>query len=86
MDYYWYDFAGNVGVVLIIGTYLALQLGRMQSADRRFSLLNLVGAGLILLSLAFEFNLSAFIVEVFWAAISLIGLFRPRQNAPADAT
>jgi hypothetical protein len=39
-------------------------------------LLNLVGAGLILLSLAFRFNLSAFLMEAAWALVALYGLAR----------
>jgi hypothetical protein len=33
-----------------------------------------VGAGLVLISLFGEFNLSAFLVEFFWLIISLYGL------------
>jgi hypothetical protein len=76
LNYYWYDFLGNVGVLTILWCYLSLQLGRMSSDDLRFSLLNGVGAICILISLIFEYNLSAFLIEVFWLLISLLGLFR----------
>jgi hypothetical protein len=38
-----------------------------------YSLANALGAVLILVSLYFDFNLSAVIIELFWAAISLMG-------------
>jgi len=39
-------------------------------------LLNLIGAGLILTSLAYHFNLSAFLMEAAWALVALFGLLR----------
>jgi hypothetical protein len=92
--YAWYDALGNVGVALIVGSYLALQLGRLRGESALYSGLNAIGAALVLVSLAFDFNLSAFIVEAFWVAISLFGLVRawqrrretpeaPREEPPA---
>lgn len=74
MDYAWYDFVGNIGVVLILATYLALQLGRMDAKQLSYSLLNGLGAVLILISLCFTFNLSSFVIEIAWIVISLIGI------------
>jgi hypothetical protein len=46
--------------------------------------LNAVGAGLITLSLCFDFNLSAFLIELAWILISLYGIVaRLRQRARA---
>jgi hypothetical protein len=67
---------GFIGVVLIIGAYLLLQLDKLASSSPAYSLLNAVGAMLIIVSLVFRFNLSAFIVEAFWVLISLLGLWR----------
>jgi len=72
--YEWHDILGNLGVVLIIGTYLLLQIDRISSHSSVFSGLNAVGAALILVSLMSEFNLSAFVIELFWLIISLLGL------------
>jgi hypothetical protein len=72
----WFDLAGFIGVVLIIIAYLLLQLDKLPSASPRYSLLNAAGALLIIVSLVFKFNLSAFIVEAFWFLISLLGLWR----------
>jgi hypothetical protein len=76
LNYAWYDFVGNAGVAIIIITYLLLQFEKLASTDWLHSALNALGAGMVLVSLGFEFNLSAFIVEAFWVLISLIGVAR----------
>jgi hypothetical protein len=76
MQYTFYDFVGNIGTLIIIGTYLLLQFGKIKSETLIYSLLNATGAGLILVSLVYSFNFSAFIVEFFWLLISLFGIGR----------
>ena len=76
MDYGWTDFIGNLGVALILLTYLLLQTGRLRSESIGYSVYNALGAGMVAYSLIYDFNLSAFIVEIFWIAISLYGLYR----------
>lgn len=76
MDYALYDLVGNLGVTLIIGSYLLLQLGKLPATGLAYSVSNMLGAAFILVSLYFEFNMSAFLVEVFWLLISLLGLGR----------
>jgi hypothetical protein len=71
-----FDLVGFIGVLLIIVAYLLLQLDKLPSSSPRYSLLNAAGALLIMVSLIFAFNLSAFIVEAFWFLISLLGLWR----------
>lgn len=77
MSYSWYDLAGNIGVLMMVIAYLLLQLERLSSSAVSYLLLNAVGALLVLLSLLFHFNLSAFLMEVFWLLISLFGLAKP---------
>ena len=76
MNFHLFDLAGFIGVILIIVAYLLLQLEKLPSSSPRYSLLNAAGALLIMVSLIFAFNLSAFIVEAFWFLISLVGLWR----------
>ena len=76
MSYQWNDLIGNIGVFLILSTYLLLQLNKIDTRTIRYSILNAAGASAILVSLYFKFNLSAFIIELFWLLISLIGVFR----------
>jgi hypothetical protein len=65
-----------VGVLLIVVMYALLQLDRLSSSTVLFSLMNALGAFLIMISLVFNFNLSAFLMEFFWFAISLLGAIR----------
>jgi hypothetical protein len=76
MAYEWYDFVGNIGVFLILLSYLLLQLNKMRSDSVIYSALNGLGALFILVSLYFRFNLSAFIIESFWFVFSLIGIIK----------
>jgi len=73
-NFFWYDYLGTVGVVLIILAYFLLQIGKVHGRSLNFSIGNAVGAGLILISLYYEFNLPAFIIESFWFAISIIAI------------
>ncbi|MEZ7907101.1 MAG: hypothetical protein QMC26_02425 [Pseudomonadales bacterium] len=74
MNYQWYDVVGNIGVLIILVCYLLLQLNKLASSELSFSVFNGLGALLILISLTYEFNLSAFIIELFWLLISLFGV------------
>ena len=76
MKYGLLDLIGNVGVVVLMIAYLMLQLNKLRSDGLAYSLLNAAGACLIVLSLLVNFNLSAFIMEVFWVLISFVGIYR----------
>lgn len=76
MTYSLYDLFGNIGVVLILGSYFWIQAGKTSASDLSYSIINGVGAFLILVSLYHDFNLSAFVVEVVWVAISIFGVIR----------
>jgi len=70
------DAAGLAGVVMILAAYAGATSGKLDPKRAVALTLNLVGAGLILLSLAYDFNLSAFMMEAAWAAVALLGLIR----------
>ena len=76
MKYGLVDFLGLIGVGIIVVTYLWLQLGKLRSDALAYSLLNAIGASLIVVSLLVDFNLSALLMEVFWVLISLVGVYR----------
>ena len=80
MNYEWYDFVGNLGVALILGSYLLLQIDKVDSKSVGYSVGNAIGALLILVSLCFAFNLSSFIIEIFWLLISLYGLWHTKMT------
>ena len=77
MDYSWFDLVGNLGVLLMVIAYLLLQLEKLSGSALSYLLLNAVGAVLVMISLMFRFNLSAFLMEAFWLLISLYGLAKP---------
>jgi hypothetical protein len=82
----WYDVVGMIGVVLILLAYFLLQVGRINVSGLSYSVANLIGAGFITLSLLFKFNFSAFLIEVCWMAISIVGIaqyFRRRRAKKA---
>ncbi|HEX8398099.1 MAG TPA: hypothetical protein VF644_11780 [Pyrinomonadaceae bacterium] len=76
MQYAWYDFVGTLGTAVIIVTYILLQTERIKSSSLIYSLLNAAGAAMIIVSLLFSFNFSAFMVEFFWLLISLFGIVK----------
>ena len=70
------DLFGIVGVLLILTAYAGATGGKLDARRAPALLLNLAGALLILLSLYFDFNLSAVLMEGAWALVALIGLAR----------
>lgn len=76
MSFAWYNIIGTAGVATIVITYVLLQTERLRSDSLYYSLLNAVGAVLILVSLYFEFNFPSFVVEFFWLLISLFGIVK----------
>jgi len=83
VEYNIFDFIGNVGVALIIGAYLLLQLEKINSNNILYSIANTVGAIFVIISLSKNFNLSAFIIESFWLLISLVGIYKGIKTAGA---
>jgi len=71
-----YDAIGIVGVGFVLISYLLLQIDRIEPKSVSYSLLNLAGAILILISLYFTFNLASFIIEIAWLLISAYGLVK----------
>lgn len=76
MNFAWYDILGTVGVAVIIVAYFLLQTGRLRSEQLAYSVMNGIGAVLILISLCYTFNFPSFVVEFFWLLISLYGMVR----------
>jgi hypothetical protein len=70
------DLAGVFGVGLILVAYAGASTGKVDATKWPALTLNLVGAGLILWSLAFKFNLASVLMEASWALVALIGLIR----------
>jgi predicted membrane protein len=76
MDTWIIDTIGMLGTMLVVLAYYLLQLERTDPKGLTYNLINLVGAILLLISLCFHFNLASFVIEIFWIAASLIGLWK----------
>ena len=76
MTYGAHDLLGNLGVAMILLAYLMVQLGRLDARGLTATVVNAIGAALVVLSLTVDFNLSAFVVETAWCLISLFGVVR----------
>ena len=72
----WFDIVGVTGALLIVTAYFLLQTEKISNQSPSFSIINALGALLILISLCFEFNLAAFFIEFFWLLISVYGVWK----------
>lgn len=71
-----HDILGLIGVTISIANYARLQWKREYAKHLAFSLGNLAGSVLIIVSLLHRWNLSAFIVNCLVATISAYGVYR----------
>ena len=81
----WANLVGLLGSLLFILAFAYANQAK-QLDKVLFNAVNLVGAVLLLTSLAVHFNLAAFVLEVAWAVIAVIGLVQAliarRKGAP----
>ncbi|OED37972.1 hypothetical protein AB833_21570 [Chromatiales bacterium (ex Bugula neritina AB1)] len=71
-----YEILGLVGVVFYMLAYSLLQLGKINGDGYLYTMLNLVAAVLVLVSLVHQFNLASVIIQLSWIVFSLIGFIR----------
>lgn len=86
LDLAWYDLVGIAGTLMVLGAFFLLQAGRLAGHSLGYQLLNLFGASGVLVSLLGDFNVSVFVLEAVWVAISGYGIARTlrtrRQRVP----
>ncbi|WP_372762821.1 hypothetical protein [Pseudoalteromonas sp.] len=70
-----FDIIGMTGTFLVVGSFFLLQLNKVAPTSLVYNMMNLSGAILLLISLCYNFNLASFVIEIFWIAASLIGLY-----------
>ena len=78
------DIVGLMGSALFIAAFAYANFSK-HFDKLRFNLANLVGAALLLASLWINFNLAAFVLEIAWGVIALLGIataLRARKAAP----
>ena len=86
--YNFFDIIGNLGVLILIGSYYALTSQKISPHGFFYPFLNLVAAILLTASLYDKPNLSSLIIEFFWFFISLYGLwkfFKSSQKKPSSS-
>ena len=88
MNMQWYDWIGIAGTLMVLGAFFLLQAGRIHGNRLAYQLLNLFGALGVLVSLWGKFNVSVFLLEAAWIAVSVYGIARsfrakPGRNMPA---
>ena len=71
-----FHFIGITGVGLYLSAYALLQLGMLRGSGYAYTILNMAAAGCVLISLIDAYNLSSFMIQVSWIAISIVGLTR----------
>ena len=76
---------GMIGTLFVVGTYFLMQLNKLDPKGFLFNVINLLGAIFLLLSLLVHFNLASLIIEIFWIAASLIGIYKNYQQRLSKA-
>ena len=79
---------GFIGALVITGTYIALEREKISSRSAKYYTLNAVGALLIMVSIAADFDagdLGGVMVEVLWLGVSLMGLVKALRREKAAA-
>lgn len=71
-----YDIVGFAGSLCIILAYFLLQADILSSEGLPYSVINLLGAFMLLYSLFFAWNISVVFIEVVWIGISIFGIVK----------
>jgi paired small multidrug resistance pump len=82
MDLQWYDFVGFAGTFVILAAYFGLQVRKLNGNGALYSILNLLGAVGILVSVVYAkaMNWSVFTIELAWILISLYGIWNSAKT------
>jgi hypothetical protein len=77
LELQWFDFVGFVGVLMVLGAYAGQQTRKLDGDGVLYSLINLVGAGGILMPVVYaeQMNWSVLFIETAWMAISAYGIW-----------
>ncbi|MDI3337209.1 cyclic nucleotide-binding domain-containing protein [Defluviimonas aestuarii] len=71
-----FEVCGFLGVALYLGAYAGLQFGLLRGSRYPYTVMNLLAAVLVLISLIASFNLWSAIIQISWIIISIVGLTR----------
>lgn len=68
--------SGLIGVALYLSAYGGLQLGLLRGSSATYTVMNLLAAMAVLVSITEAFNLSSMLIQISWITLSLVGLAR----------
>jgi hypothetical protein len=81
----YYDVIGIAGVSSYLMSYLLLQFGKCDAQKGyTYTLLNIVGAILVLISLKNSYNMPSAVSQVVWIFLSFYGLLRVNSARKAE--
>jgi hypothetical protein len=75
-----FNIIGTIGVAFILLAYFLMQFGRITSKQLAYSLLNLIGSCLIMVSLLHRWNFPSAVIEICWMSISAFGVYQAVQR------
>jgi len=77
----YYDIVGSLGVFAYLLSYYLLQTGKIEiNKGYTYSLLNIIGATFVLISLTNTFNLPSLVSQAVWILLSFYGLLRSKDS------
>jgi paired small multidrug resistance pump len=79
MNLNWSDYVGFLGVACVLGSYFALQAGKLAADAALYQWANIIGSLFILVSLYYEPNKSSITIQITWILISVFGLVRSNR-------
>jgi len=78
------EWAGVFGFICYISAFGAVQLGKLDGNSTGYTLLNILAAGFVAVSLFAEFNLASALIQSSWIIFGVAGLIlRARKSWPA---
>ena len=86
MDFTFYEILGLIGALGYLLSYALLQLKRDYAKTISYSMMNLVSAALVAVSLTKDFNLGSMFIQVMWIIISAYGIYRCLKYKFAEST
>lgn len=74
------DMVGIVGVLMMSVAYALVSIEKIAANGLFYPFVNALGSALVIFSLFFAWNLSAFLMEAIWFLISLVAIARLLYN------
>ena len=77
---------GLIGAALVLYAYFMISQRKWSEQQKIYHLTNIVGAGFILFSLLYDFNIASFVIQIVWIVIGVLGFTRvARQQKDSNA-